>query len=159
MVDAVRWTEFEAAMPEMAAAGRGLLYHHCLGLGYLATIRRDGGLRLHPFCPILAAGGLWGFINHGSPKGGDLLRDGRYAIHAFPNGSNDDEFTVDGRAVVCDDATTLAAVRAAYGAPTQTPSEETLFEFKLERALLALYDETSSWPPVYTKWSATSRSS
>jgi hypothetical protein len=46
---------------------------------------------------------LWGFINHRSPKGRDLLRDGRYAIHAFPNGRNDDELMIDGRAVVCED--------------------------------------------------------
>ena len=72
----VRWEVFEVAMPDMAAAGRRSLYQHGLGLGYLATIRPSGGPRLHPFCPILAVGGLWGFINHGSPKGADLARDG-----------------------------------------------------------------------------------
>ena len=150
----VRWSDYEAAMPDMAAAGRTLLYTHGLGLGYLATIRPNGGPRLHPFCPILAVGGLWGFINHTSPKGRDLLRDGRYAIHAFPNGRNDDEFTVDGRAVACDDEATAGAVRAAYGATYQTPDDETLFEFRIERALLSVYDEKSTWPPVYTKWAA-----
>jgi hypothetical protein len=145
-------------MPEMAAAGRALLYHHGLGLGYVATVRPDGGPRLHPFCPILAVGGLWGFINRGSPKAGDLRRDGRYAIHAFPNGRNDDEFAVDGPAVVCDDAATIASVRAAYGATDQTPSEEALFEFRIARALLATYDEQSTWPPTSTTWAARSRS-
>jgi hypothetical protein len=76
VIDAVPWADFEAAAPEMAAAGRGLLYQHGIGLAYLATIRPNGGPRLHPFCPILAVGGLWGFINHRSPKGRDLLRDG-----------------------------------------------------------------------------------
>jgi hypothetical protein len=152
----VSWREFEEAMPEMAAAGRALLYHHGLGLGYVATVRPDGGPRLHPFCPILAVGGLWGFINRGSPKAGDLRRDGRYAIHALPNGRNDDEFALDGRAAFCDDEATIASVRAAYGAVDQTPSEEALFEFRVERALLATYDEQSTWPPTYTKWWVTS---
>jgi hypothetical protein len=54
-----RWAEFEAAMPEMAAEGRKLLYRFGSGLGFLATVRPDGGPRLHPMCPILAEGGLW----------------------------------------------------------------------------------------------------
>ena len=154
----VRWCELEDSASELAAAGRSLLYHHGLGLGYLATVRPGGGPRLHPFCPILAIGGLWGFINRGSPKAGDLRRDGRYAIHAFPNGRNDDEFTVDGRAVECHDETTIASVRTEYRATTQTPAEEALFEFRIERAMLAVYDEKSTWPPTYTRWSATPRS-
>ena len=59
------WADFEAAVPEMAAAARALLYAHGIGLAYVATIRPGGGPRLHPFCPILAVGGLWGFINRG----------------------------------------------------------------------------------------------
>ena len=151
----VRWGDFEAAAPEMAAAGRALFDKHGIGLGYLATIGPNGGPRLHPCCPILTAGGLWAFINNSSPKGKDLLRDGRYAIHAFPNGTNDDEFMVDGRAVATWDAEIVAAVREAFGAPYQTPSEDTLFEFHIERALLARYDEKSTWPPAYTRWSVT----
>ncbi|HTN78060.1 MAG TPA: hypothetical protein VMK16_00185, partial [Acidimicrobiales bacterium] len=77
------------------------------------------------------------------------------AIHAFPNGENDDELSIDGRAVVVDDPIVIEAVRAAYGATDQTPSEETLFEFRIERALLAVYDAQSTWPPAYTKWRVT----
>ncbi|HTN81019.1 MAG TPA: pyridoxamine 5'-phosphate oxidase family protein [Acidimicrobiales bacterium] len=155
VAEGVSWGDFEAAMPEMASAGRALLFKHGVGLGYLATIRPNGGPRLHPFCPIVAVGGLYGFINHHSPKSKDLVRDGRYAIHAFPNGDNDDELSIDGRAVVVDDPIVIEAVRAAYGATYQTPSEETLFEFRIERALLALYDAQSTWPPAYTKWRVT----
>jgi hypothetical protein len=159
MASGASWSEFEAAAPEMAAAGRHLLTLHGVGLGYLATIRPNGGPRLHPFCPILAIGGLWGFINRTTPKGRDLLRDGRYAIHAFPNGRNDDELMLDGRAIVNEDESAAAGVRAAYGATYQTPADETLYEFRIERALLAVYDEQSTWPPTYTKWRATSRTS
>jgi len=134
----------------MAAAGRRLLYQFGLGLGFLATIRPGGGPRLHPFCPIVAEGGLWGFIGD-SPKLGDLRRDGRYAVHAFPSERVDDEFAVDGRAREITDADVIALVRAAYHAPIQT-ADEVLFEFEIERALLATYGPRPSWPPIYTRW-------
>jgi hypothetical protein len=147
-----RWAEFERSAPELAEAGRRLLYQFGLGLGFLATIRPSGGPRLHPFCPIVAEGGLWGFIGD-SPKRGDLRRDGRYAVHAFPPEEVDDEFCVDGRAVEITSPEVIAAVRAAYGAPIQS-GDETLFELRIERALLATYGPRPSWPPVYTRWSA-----
>lgn len=145
-----RWSEFERSAPEVAEAGRRLLYQYGLGLGFLATIRPGGGPRLHPFCPIVAEGGLWGFIGH-SPQLGDLRRDGRYAVHAFPPERVDDEFAVDGRAREITDADVIARVRAAYHAPIQT-ADEVLLEFDIERALLATYGPRPSWPPVYTRW-------
>src|SRR4029079_5505835 len=36
------WREFDEQQPELAAAGRGLLYQHGVGLAFLATIRGDG---------------------------------------------------------------------------------------------------------------------
>jgi hypothetical protein len=146
----VRWAEFEHGAPDIAEAGRRLLYQYGLGLGFLATVRADGAPRLHPFCPIVAEGGLWGFIAP-SPKRGDLRRDGRYAIHSFPPEDVDDEFTVQGTAREVNDAATIAAVRAAYTAPIQS-DDETLIEFLVERALLATYGPRPSWPPTYARW-------
>jgi len=148
----VRWGDLEQQAPELAAAGRRLLYQFGLGLGFLATVRPSGAPRLHPFCPIVAEGGLWGFIGP-SPKQQDLRRDGRYAAHAFPPEEVDDEFCVDGRAVEITAPEVIAAVRAAYGAPIQT-GDEALFELRIERALLATYGPRPSWPPVYTRWPA-----
>jgi hypothetical protein len=145
-----RWGEFERSAPELAEAGRRLLYQYGLGLGFLATIRPSGGPRLHPFCPIVTEGGLWGFIGD-SPKRDDLRRDGRYAVHAFPPENVDDEFAVDGRAREITDAEVSARVRAGYHAPIQT-GDEVLFEFDIERALVATYGPRPSWPPVYTRW-------
>jgi len=34
----------------------------CFAISYLASIRRNGGPRLHPFCPILANGSLYAVI-------------------------------------------------------------------------------------------------
>ncbi|MBI5949107.1 MAG: hypothetical protein HY875_13285 [Chloroflexi bacterium] len=149
------WAEFAAAAPEMAAAGRALLYQFGPGLGYLATVRKDGGPRLHPFCPTVAEGGIFGLIIP-SPKQGDLLRDGRYAIHSFPKPDSDDEFYLAGTARRVDDAALRAAVLAAYLSTGATSEgHETFFEFDIERALLAIYPkrgEGPGWPPAYTKW-------
>ena len=86
-------------MPDMAAQGRRLIYVHGVGLGYLATIRKDGGPRLHPMCPLIVDGGLWTLIGPHGPKCADLRRDGRYAMHALSPKDVDDEFVVMGRAI------------------------------------------------------------
>lgn len=149
------WSDFERDAPELAATGRAMIYRFGVGLGYLATVRADGGPRVHPFCPILHDGGLYGLIGH-SPKQRDLLRDGRYAIHSFPAPDVDDEFYVTGRAHVRRDAALAAGVRETMASTGATSSgDEALFEFDVERALLATYKkrgEPDNWPPRYTKW-------
>jgi hypothetical protein len=149
-----RWSEFEAENTAMAEAGRALIYHHKVGLGYLATVRRDGGPRLHPVCPTIAQGGLYVFIGNRSPKLGDLLRDGRYALHSFPIPAGDDEFYLTGRAVREDSPAVRKIVYDVYTATGAHTSDDTLFELLLERALHSRYGPRPSWPPVYTKWRA-----
>lgn len=56
------WAEFEMAAPELADEGKRLFYQFGVGLGFLATIREDGGPRLHPVCPVIAADGLYVFV-------------------------------------------------------------------------------------------------
>lgn len=80
-----RWSDFAAEKAGMAEAGHALIYQFRVGLGYLATVRKDGGPRLHPVCPVIAHDGLYVFIGNHSPKVHDLLRDGRFALHAFPH--------------------------------------------------------------------------
>ena len=150
------WRDFERDAPELAAAGRALIYQFGVGLGYLATVRADGGPRVHPFCPILHEGGLYGLIGH-SPKQRDLLRDGRCALHSFPATDRDDEFYLACRALSrAGDAPLAEAVRRTMRSTGATSSgDETLFEFDLERALLATYKkrgEPDNWPPRYTRW-------
>jgi len=140
-------------MPEMAAAGQKLLYQFGPGLGYLATVRKDGGPRVHPFCPIVSDGELWAFVLTRSPKGQDLLRDGRYSLHAFPKPDTDDEFYVSGTATVVDDPARRRSVADATTANVGE-LEETLFALDIERALLAVYETRPQWPPVYTVWRA-----
>jgi hypothetical protein len=149
-----RWSEFADERPEMAEAGRTLVYQFRVGLGYLATVRKDGGPRVHPVCPVIANGGLYLFIGNRSPKVRDLLRDGRFALHSFPNPQVDDEFTVRGRVQRVDDAAVRKIVHDAYTATGAFTSDDTLFELLLDRALHAKYGPRPSWPPVYTRWSA-----
>lgn len=153
-----RWSDFERSAPEMGRSGRRMIYRFGPGLGYLATVRSDGGPRVHPICPVIVSGGLYGLIGP-SPKQRDLLRDGRYALHSFPAAEDDDEFYVTGLARPVLDAATIATVRgAAAAAGAGTSGDEQCFEFLVERVLLATYKERGSpdyWPPRYQRWRAT----
>jgi hypothetical protein len=149
-----RWSDLAAERPELAEAGRALIYQHKVGLGYLATVRKDGGPRVHPVCPVIAAGSLYVFIGNHSPKVHDLRRDGRFALHTFPVKDVDDEFYVAGRARPVDDVAIRQVVYEAYTATGASTTDDTLFELWLERALHARYGPRPSWPPAYTKWSS-----
>lgn len=143
------WAEFEAAAPGLAEEGRRLFYQFGLGLGFLATVRADGGPRLHPVCPVIAAGGLYVFAVP-SPKRGDLQRDGRYALHSYPPVDVDDEFCVTGRAAEVRDPSVLAGVADAYH--DEGKEGWSLFALDIERCLHAKYRYRGDWPPTYTKW-------
>ena len=145
------WAEFETSAPEMAAEGRRLLYQFGIGLGFLGTVRADGGPRMHPICPIVAAGGLYAFIVP-SPKERDLRRDGRYALHSFPPEETDDEFYVTGQAIEIHDADVRAAVESAY--ENNVEAGHSLFRLDIDRALLAIYRHRGDFPPAYTRWKA-----
>lgn len=145
------WAELETARPDLAEAGRELLYQFGLGLAFLATVRSDGGPRLHPICVIVTDGGLWAFIVP-SPKCADLRRDGRYALHAFPPEHVDDEFYVTGRATEVSDPSRRVVVAAAY--TNHVADDHVLFHFDIERCLLATYKHRGDWPPTYTRWAA-----
>ena len=150
-----RWKQLEEENPKLAEAGRALIHQSKVGLGYLATIRKDGGPRVHPVCPVLATGGLYVFIGNHSPKLHDLLRDGRYALHSFPKPDVDDEFYVSGVATPETDNRIRDIVYETYTATGAFTTDDTLFELLLERALYAEYESRPSWPPRYTKWNAT----
>ena len=91
------WSEFAVAEPRLAAAIQALVTHYGPGLGYLATVRADGGPRVHPVSPVITPDSLYCFVIE-SPKRRDLDRDGRYALHSFPQETTDDEAYLAGRA-------------------------------------------------------------
>jgi len=148
-----KWGEFAADAPDVARAGHDLLYRHGPGLAYLATIRSDGGPRLHPVCPVVVEHGLYVFVGNQSPKVHDLRRDGRYALHTFPVDDVDDEFYVAGVARPIEhDPVRRQHVLDAYLAQGTTTQNDTLFELLIERALHAAYGPRPSWPPTYARW-------
>jgi hypothetical protein len=150
------WAQFEREAPEVAeVAARlwpGPLAFHgkeplpedtaWFAISHLGTIRRDGGPRVHPFCPILADGRLFAAIPRSSPKGWDLRRDPRCVIHAMP-GPDDDELCI--RAVareVSGDTSIRATIRAVVartgvGGMIQSVSRDPLFEFELQQVDVA----------------------
>jgi hypothetical protein len=148
------WKQLEKAAPEIAAGGIKLLYQFGVGLGFLATVRKDGAPRLHPICPTVFEGALYGLILPSSHKRHDLVRDGRYALHTFAPVENDDEFLVTGRARLIADAQLVAAVRADQMKRGMTSThDEDLFEFSVERAMFAKYPGGhGTWPPKYHVW-------
>jgi Pyridoxamine 5'-phosphate oxidase len=153
------WGVFAAADPALAEAGRRLVYQFGPGLGFLATLRPDGAPRLHPFCPLITADGLFGFLID-SPKQRDLRRDPRYAFHTFPPEAVDDEFTVAGRVREVTDAGIRAQVEERFRAEVREDDpalgSSTLFELQIERAMLAVYTHRGAWPPTYSIWRAPS---
>jgi hypothetical protein len=153
----VSWSELAKQAPKIAEEGRRLLYQHGVPLGYLATQRKDDGLRIHPVCPILHEGELWLLVGNHSPKRDDLLRNGRFALHAFPT-EKDDEFMLAGVAKREDSEEVVARVHHALEETGATSADHTCFRLSIERALVALYEPRERgggvWPPEYLRWQA-----
>jgi hypothetical protein len=143
------------SQPELAAAGQRLLADG-QGIAFLATVRADGGPRMHPVVPVLAAGRLYVFVVNLSPKHADLLRDGRYALHALPPPGGGEEFYITGRSRHHIDAELRRQVSAASGNRLGTQDFEELFELNISRVL---HTRWSGWGtrdiwPHYTRWPA-----
>ena len=155
----VTWIELHAERTDLAEAGRGLFYQFGVGLAFMATVRKDGGPRVHPMCPVITEEGLFAFIVP-SPKREDLLRDGRYAMHAFPADDNEDAFSVTGVAEPRTDPTVRDALAAIYlkerdlSAPPPGFDEQLLFEFLIESCLLTRTTGHGDPAPVHTVWKA-----
>ncbi len=148
------WQEFAEVRPDLAAIGRRLLYQYGVGLAFLATVRKDGGPRLHPICPILHQEQLYCFVLGASPKRYDLLRDERYALHAFLPAHDDEEFYCRGKAIPA--AHPVAREVVAAQAKHHVRADEVLFALRLARVLHTIW-ENSRQPntrPLYTKWQA-----
>jgi pyridoxamine 5'-phosphate oxidase-like protein len=154
----IAWSEFRREQPELAEAGRELLYRVGVGLAFLSTVRRDGGPRLHPICPVLTDSGMYGFIIR-SPKSNDLRRDSRFALHSFPTDDNEDAYYLTGTARVVDDPEVRAALtqqfldeRPSIDLSQDELAEQILFEFHIDRCLLTRTDGFGDPNPRHTIW-------
>jgi Pyridoxamine 5'-phosphate oxidase len=137
------WQEFAKAEPELATFGEARFRQ---GIAFLATIRQDGSPRVHPVMADLIEGHLLVFMEPTSPKVQDLLRDGRYSLHAFvaPFAANG-EFLCRGAAKAL-----TGELRTRFGTKAPNMQERyVLFEFFIKEAFRTVYVEKK---PIRTRW-------
>lgn len=147
------WAEFEAAAPDVAAAGRRLLYRDGRGQAMLATVRgEEEPPRMNPITLAIVDGRVFAFILK-SPKLADLERDGRYALHSHHDPAAPSEFALRGRARLVVDAAVQAAAAAEW--EFEVDDAYRLFEFSIDSALVGERPTADDWPPKYTSWKAT----
>jgi hypothetical protein len=153
------WSDFAAAEPSLAASVRALLQQYGPGMDYLATVRSDGGPRVHPVSPVITATGLYCFLVD-SPKRRDLDRDGRYALHSYPPEDNDDEAYVAGHAIPVNDPIVIAELADALRASPDV--DWRLYELLIDVAMVRRHGPggalplaiTPLRPPVTRTWRA-----
>ena len=142
------WKTLEEQQPELAAFGAERLNGK---VGYLATVRKDGSPRVHPMTPIIGQGRLFVFMEPTSPKGHDLQRDGRFAIHCAvsDNSGASGEFNITGHAHLIDDAERRAL---AVSLSSYAPSDRyILFEFDIESAASTIYPKDRAVRQLWTR--------
>jgi Pyridoxamine 5'-phosphate oxidase len=129
------WEAFVLDEPELAAFGWARLDD---GISYLATVRPDGGPRVHPVAPWIAAGHLWVRMFPGSAKVTDLEHDPRYALHtAVADASGGEgEFALRGTAELVVDTALLRA--ANEGKPE--PDRYCVFDLGIDYVMATTYD-------------------
>jgi hypothetical protein len=148
------WPEFAAAEPQLAASIHTLIHQYGPGLGYLATVRADGGPRVHPVSPFITRDGLYCFVID-SPKRRDLERDGRYALHSFPPEATEDEAYVAGEARLVTDAELVH--RYATEMRAEPGVDWRLFEFDVAVAMIVRHGQPHGpaghpGPAVHQVW-------
>jgi uncharacterized pyridoxamine 5'-phosphate oxidase family protein len=132
------WKNFESQSSDLAEFAKARLHNK---VAYLATIRKDGSPRVHPFTPIIGEGHFFVFMEPTSPKGHDLRRDGRYAVHCSVSDTSGEsgEVIVTGQAKFIEDSDVRAlAVRLC---PYNPAERYILFEFDLEHVLITEYKD------------------
>ena len=152
------WRDFSIEEPDFAEMGRKLLFtsRPHVGYAFLATLRKDGAPRLHPISVVIFNDHLYVIIPETSPKYADLLRDGRYALQAFPPVPNDEneEFYMAGRADRIQDAEICNTL--IEQTKVNVEKNEVLFELLLDRVMYTrLMDQgTPQEFPLHRKWRA-----
>jgi hypothetical protein len=95
----LRWQQFGAAEPRLAAAGAQKLAGP--GVVLVGTVRRDGTARISAVEPLLFEGDLWLSMGLGSYKVRDLRRDSRLVVRSIVTArdGSDGDYIVRGVAV------------------------------------------------------------
>ncbi len=132
------WSKVESQSPEIAEFSKARLHNQ---VAYLATTRKDGAPRVHPFTPIIGEGHFFVFMEPTSPKGNDLRRDARYAVHCgvTDNSGESGEVVVTGKARYIEDSELRAL--AIKVCPYQYAERYILFEFDVESVMTTEYPD------------------
>jgi hypothetical protein len=143
------WQDLQEHEPELAAFGRRRFGSR---VAYLATVDAAGAPRVHPVTPIVTPQGLMVFMEPTSPKGHDLRRGSRYALHCSVEGDDGGggEFRVRGAGREIDDPAVRAQVAAQ--APYEPSDAYVLFELLVDEAFSTHYDAEGT--PVRHRWRA-----
>ena len=162
----VTWKQFAELRPDLAAAGATMLRPWGVGLGFLGTVRPDGGPRVNPICPVVTDDALYAFLVVG-PKLHDLRRDPRYALHSetVPPPEYDDAFSLKGDVRFVDDALGAGAdlrrslteqflAERSLDEPWAGFEDQALIEFEIERCLLTLTEARPGLEAGHTVWLA-----
>ncbi|MBX3046386.1 MAG: hypothetical protein KF698_05270 [Anaerolineales bacterium] len=143
----MRWADFAANAPELAAFGAERLGS---AVAYIATVTVDGMPRVHPVTPILGDE-LYLFMEPNSPKGKDLQRGSAYSLHCgvADSSGGQGEFYVRGHGRLVQDPAERAAAAAAA---SYSPAERyILFALSVEFAFMNVYTEND---PIRRRWQA-----
>jgi hypothetical protein len=143
----VSWRSFEEEAGSLASFGRDRIDQR---VSFLATVRADGGPRVHPVTPWVGDGRLYVRMYPTSPKAADLERDPRFALHSMMD--NDDgiggEFVVHGHAARVDPPEEIASAYAAIGGPWADRTY-VLFELEVDDVMATEY---AGDDPVRRRW-------
>lgn len=147
--NAATWGQFRQAAPEFAESGARLFDKW--QIAYLASVDRKGAPRVHPVTPVLFEEGLYLFIPESTPKGKDLVRTDRFAMHAMP-GKNDEEFYIKGIARRVENPLLHKEV---YDSITfTTGKDDPLYELQINKCLWSYWENVGKpgTYPVRQRW-------
>ncbi len=136
----------EEANPDLARFGKDRLDGK---VAYLATIRADGSPRAHPVTPIIGEGHVFVFVDPGSPRTRDLLKNQDYCLHCAMNDSSGSsgEFQITGIAENIEDSSLRSL---AESVSSFKPSVRyMLFELLISDALSTTY---RGGRPIRQRW-------
>jgi hypothetical protein len=132
------WKKLTEDNPDLAKFGQ---QRFASRVAYLGTVRMDGTPRVHPVTPILGDDQVFVFMDRSSPKGHDLKRSGRFALHASVE--NEDggqgEFFISGTGELIEDQAlrSVAVKHAGY----DVSGRYILFRLSPDEALGTVYED------------------
>jgi hypothetical protein len=149
----MRWEEFAAACPELAALGEERLRRRELCL--VGTLRKNGYPRISPCEPEFASGHLFLGMMWRSPKALDLLRDPRCVVHSCVSDrmGTEGDFKLYGRVLDIRDPQLREAYRETVRARINWAPDEPnyhLFAVDVEAAGFVIFGEDRygmAWDP------------